>query len=395
MNTIWNIKDFETLCKSMKRINNDVQNRRVNSPGTMNIAEIMNRHQLENQHSNIISFLLDANEKHHHPEYGEAFLTILKNKGLVLKGNKIVSVERENSTDDARRMDLFIQTEKDYIIIENKINAEDQFRQLEDYKNFVEEHFTTYDNVFIVYLTPYGKEPSEKSITSDSLTLLKEQNRYISLSYKDDILHWLEKLTTRNSEKELNAGLIQYMDVIRGITNQREEVFNMNQEISMELYNEYGKLSREQLREKMLAVHAFESNINLVLFINFFEDMYREANGKLALLCNGHADYISLDDWKKDVLKTQNHFGVRYSDSGIDKDLFVSDVQYGRFVYGYTTAKETMHPSYGDSIKEEGYVQAVKPGAWFLNAILACGENWESKYGKLSTHVVKNWFNIK
>ena len=395
MDKLWNVTEFEKLYESMKRINNDVQAKRLNSPGTMNIAEIMNRHHLENQHSNVISFLLDANEKHHHPEYGEAFLTILKNKGLAINGSKITSVERENSTDEARRMDIFIQTEKDYIIIENKINADDQFRQIEDYKHFVEEQFSADDNTFIVYLTPYGKDPSEKSISKENLSLLKEQKRYISLSYKEDILHWIEGMTTRNSEKELSAGLTQYIDVIKGITNQREEVFNMNQELSMELYNEYGTLNRQQLREKMLAVHAFENNINLVLFINFFEDMYNEANGKLTLLCNGRADYASLDEWKKDVLKTQNRFGVRFIGTGIEKDLFVSDVQSGRFVFGYTTDKEPMHPSFGDTVMEDGYAQAVKPGAWFLNAILACGDDWESKYGKLSSHVVKNWFDIK
>ena len=395
MSTNWNVIEFENLCETMNRINKDVQEKRLNSPGTMNMAEIMNRHHLENQHSNIISFLLDAKEKHHHPEYGEVFLAILKDKGLALKGSKITAVERENPTDEARRMDIFIQTEKDYIIIENKINAEDQFRQIEDYKNFVEEHFSADENVFIVYLTPYGKEPSERSISKDNLALLKEQKRYISLSYQDDILHWLEKVTTRDSEKELAAGLTQYIDVIKGITNQRKEVFNMNQELSMELYNEYGKLNRRQLREKMLAVHSFEDNINLVLFINFFEDIYNEANGKLSLICKGRADYTGLDEWKKDVLKTQSHFGVRFTGTGIEKDLIVSDIQSGYFLYGYTTDKEPMHPSFGDFVKEEGYVQAVKPGTWFLNAILACGEDWESKYGKLSTHVVRNWFDIK
>lgn len=395
MNTNWNIQEFENVCSSMKRITEQVQKKRQNSPGTMNLMEITNRHHLENQHSNILSFLLDAREKHHHPEYGEAFLAILKNKGLKIQGTKILSVTRENSTEDARRMDLFIQTDKDYIIIENKIYAEDQFRQIADYKDFVEEHYSSSEKVFIVYLTPFGKEPSEKSISTAELNLLKNQNRHISLSYKADILFWLEGLKTRNEEKVLNAGLIQYIDVIKGITNQREEVFNMNQELSKELFNEYGNLTREQLREKMLAVHSFENNIKLVLFINFFGDIYKEANGKILLLCNGRADYKNLDEWKTDVLKLQNRFGVRFTGEGIDKDLFVSDLNAGRFTFAYTTNAEVLDSGFGDKVVDEAYAQAVKPTSWFLNAILAAGEDWEENNGKLSTHVVKNWFGIK
>lgn len=35
-------------------------------------------------------------------------------------------------------------------------------------------------------------------------------------------------------EKVLEAAIVQYIDVLMGITNQRKEVFNMNQKLSME-----------------------------------------------------------------------------------------------------------------------------------------------------------------
>lgn len=77
------------LCNTIVKVAKTVDEKRRKTPGTMNIAEIMNRHHLENQHSNILSFLIDPDEKHNHTEYGESFLFLLKEKGLKIKGSKI------------------------------------------------------------------------------------------------------------------------------------------------------------------------------------------------------------------------------------------------------------------------------------------------------------------
>ena len=385
-------KIIDDLCSTMKTIITDVEDKRRKNPGTMNIAEIMNRHHLENQHSNIIAFLINPNEKHHHPDYGTKFLSLLKEKGLGIQGETIKSVMREDSTDELRRMDLFIRTEKDCVIVENKIWADDQVQQIKDYIEFVKSKFGSTENIFVVYLTPFEKSPSEKSISQKELNELIAQKRYINLTYQKDILEWLERLKTREDEKELHAGIIQYIDVVKGITNQRKEIFNMEQEIARELFEKYGNLNREQLKEKLRAVYDFQNNINLVLFINFFEDVYKEANGKLLLLCNGKDDYKNIDDWKKDVLNFQDHFGVRFIEAATDikKDLFVRNSN--EFIFAATNGNENL--GIGVHTEEEGYETAEKPTSWFLLAILE-KSSWGENEGKnLSSHVVKNWFGI-
>jgi len=167
----------------------------------------------------------------------------------------------------------------------------------------------------------------------------------------------------------------------------------MDQELSKELFEEYGNLTRAQLIEEMLAVQSLENNIRPFLFINFFEDIFNESKEKIFLFCNGRA-YKSAVEWKTDVLKLQNRFGVRFTGEGINKDLFVSDLNAGRFTFAYSTNAEVLDSAFGDKVVDEAYAQAVKPAAWFLNAILAAGD-WEEKNGKLSTHVVRNWFGIK
>ncbi len=49
-----NFEIIDDLCKTMTVINQKVEDNRLKTPGTMNIAEIMNRHHLENQHSNVL-----------------------------------------------------------------------------------------------------------------------------------------------------------------------------------------------------------------------------------------------------------------------------------------------------------------------------------------------------
>lgn len=381
------------LCESITEINQRVEKNRLNIPGTMNIAEIMNRHRLENQHSNILAFLIDPNEKHNHKEYGDSFLEVLKKKGLKLHDDSVGLVIREDTTDELRRIDLLINTTSDTIIIENKIGADDQQNQIEDYLSSHENFVGSSENIFVVYLTPFGKEPSEKSISKERLHELKETCRYVSLSYSKDILDWLSTLKTKNEEDVLKAGIIQYIDVVKAVSNKRKEVFNMSQEISKELLEEYGSLTREQLREKLIAVQEFQNNINLVLFINFFEDAYKEAKGKLVLFCNNKFDYKSIDEWKNDVVKFQERFGVRCYENNLTQDLFVRDLKSNKFVFA---CKEKEIPiGCENPIKVDGYASADEPKSWFVNAIFAI-DNWEIRCkNKLSTHVVKNWFNIK
>ena len=380
------------LCNTIGKINKTVDEKRRKIPGTMNIAEIMNRHRLENQHSNILSFLIDPDEKHNHIEYGESFLFLLKEKGLKIKGSKIFSVTREDSTDECRRMDLLIETDTDFIIIENKIDAGDQQNQISDYVSFLERKTNAPDKIFIVYLTLFGDEPSKKSISMEMLNELKKSKKFISLSYSDDIISWLEKLQVSKEETILQSGINQYIDVVKGITHKRKEIFNMKQAVSKELLKEFGDLSREQLKEKMLAMYKFQQNINLTLFINFFKDLYEEANGKLTLFCNDNYDYKDFDTWKNDVANTQQKFGVRFLENNVTLDLFICDLDSNKFVFA---CKEEEICGYGKNVNIDGYVSAQEiNNPWFVKAILV-DDDWEKKEKtKLSTHVLKNWFEI-
>ena len=81
------------------------------------------------------------------------------------------------------RIDLFIWDDKNHaIIIENKINAIDQKKQLLRYQNYAKKNTQKY---VLLYLTKYGTEASEYSTTN--------QVDYFRIGYKDTILPWLQR----------------------------------------------------------------------------------------------------------------------------------------------------------------------------------------------------------
>lgn len=388
-----NINEMNNFFVNMKNLSSKMNQLKIKTPGTMNVAEIMNRHHLENQHSNIIAFLVNPSEIHNHPEYGSLFLNMLKEKGLGIEGKEIYKVFRENSTDELRRMDIFIETDSDFIIIENKINAGDQENQIKDYVEYVKKHYEVSNNVFVCYLTKFGVEPSEKSITKEQLDILRENNQFVSLSYSDDVLNWLNELKVKENEDVLKSGIIQYIDVVKEISNKREKGFNMNYEIAKELFGEYGKLDRNSLKEKLHAIYDFQNNINLVLYINLFEDIFREGKDKISLICSEKCNYKTIEEWEKDVLENPRKIGIRFNSDNRIIDFFVSDLNSNKFIIASNT--DEIDSDYGNKIDEEGYKQARELASWFIKAIFDTNYWEDGVETKLSTHIVKNWFGIE
>lgn len=82
------------------------------------------------------------------------------------------------------RIDILIQDKKQKsIIIENKIDAVDQPKQLLRYYNYIKNN----PQYRILYLTKEGTEPKEFSLGGN------KDIEYQCISYKEDIINWLEK----------------------------------------------------------------------------------------------------------------------------------------------------------------------------------------------------------
>ena len=148
-----------------------------------------------------------------------------------IKDAKFENVYREFQTKDGRRIDILIVFDTFEIIIENKIGAGDQPKQLQDYyENRVKDNDKIKDNIFIVYLTRYGDKPSEYSINKELLEDLEKNNKICYLLHGDiadwienDILNKYEFLKFDKKYQSIYSALIQIAYNEKFISKKTEE----------------------------------------------------------------------------------------------------------------------------------------------------------------------------
>lgn len=231
---------FEKLIKvkhEIKRIKKEIKE----FPPQFNIFDSINLLNHENYNSNLFANFLDIKFKHNGNEIGFAklFLKYLTEEfgwEFDLENIKIedIEIKRELPTEERKRIDIFIgYKEKFAVIIENKIWADDGYKQLENYYNYVKSQ--EYDKIYIIYLTPYEREPSENSLNKE---LYKEKGSKLYGKFANikhaEIGYWLEGILKRqefsflNNENEeennkynyklLKSALIQIIDNEKSIS---------------------------------------------------------------------------------------------------------------------------------------------------------------------------------
>ena len=193
---------METLLEKIGIINYKYTS--LNDSNSFNIFEIL-RHKSDevNLHSRFLVELLDKNGKHHLGDrFLQLFLPIVKVKNFDFNDYQVIK--------EYKNIDILIRNNSQAIIIENKIWAGDQPKQLERYYNTIKnENFT---DIWIFYLTLRGYAPSEKSIGN-----LKEPVEQISYSLHID--KWIEKcIDTSSKYPRLRETLIQYQKLINDLT---------------------------------------------------------------------------------------------------------------------------------------------------------------------------------
>ncbi len=205
-----------------------------------NIFEVMRAESYEvRTHSAFIAELLNPKGKH---GQGDAFLKLfLDTIQESLKENSVPYAEMFNAFDvythtyveynigpisankeEGGRIDILLEGKGKAIIIENKIYAGDQEKQLYRYRKFAQQQYGE-GNYLILYLTLDGHSPDEKSLMGTDKTLAENED-YFCISYEHHICDWLslckEKATAAPLVRET---ITQYHDLIKKLTYQDME----------------------------------------------------------------------------------------------------------------------------------------------------------------------------
>lgn len=214
------IQKINNLVKEEKILKQERERRGEN----FNIFEIMHAQTDEvNTHSAFIASLLKPKTNH---GCKDAFLSLFVDILIkYLRGREktitfdtdlndcVVSVEK--GIGDLGRMDIVIESKgKDQaIIIENKIYASDQDRQLCRYWEYAKNH---YENFIILYLTLDGHSPDDKSKEN-----MKENDDFFCISYRSFILDWIKACKEKaTSVPIVRETITQYYNLIAKLTYQ-------------------------------------------------------------------------------------------------------------------------------------------------------------------------------
>lgn len=174
-------------------------------------------------HTPFLANLLNPTESH---GQGDIFLTSFINKFIPVNKRTHFSlanpndyiVEEEKGTSRGY-IDIFIQSfskSKPFgIVIENKIRAGDQPKQLSRYYQYLKDKKLSTEQSIIFYLTVTGNEPTTHSIEKITKEELVRNDVLIYLSYKKDIASWLSELKDKIEAQKLKNIITQYLQIIK------------------------------------------------------------------------------------------------------------------------------------------------------------------------------------
>ncbi|MEO1049239.1 MAG: PD-(D/E)XK nuclease family protein, partial [Bacteroidota bacterium] len=198
----------------------DFKYEKIKEKESFNIFSLLRNYSDEvNLHSKFISELLDIKGSH---AQGSKF-----SQAFIEKFQISFDFEQYSTFTEYKNIDILLNNRKQAVVIENKIWAEDQDRQLERYHEIMKNE--GYQEIIIIYLTLDGKEPDQKSLGK-----LKLDKDVHLISYSYDVYNWIERcieISSRNPT--LRETLIQYQTIIKELTgktmkdDQTQEVIDL------------------------------------------------------------------------------------------------------------------------------------------------------------------------
>lgn len=256
---------IELLLEKVKNFRSREAERKKYTGEDFNIFEILGIGHLEAAtHSKFLGNLLNPQGSH---SQGTLFLELfLGELGITTLNINNAKIELEKSIGKQGRLDIYItDSENTSIVIENKIYAGLQYRQLERYCEFLESEKTKNKHLLFLTLSPYD-EDNKKSI-AECIGEWAQIVKFKHISYQYEMLSWLEKCREKAVQLPLiRESLTQYIQTIK-IRNNMNTTNNM----IVELFN----LSKEDssLYDTLSDIFSAYTDLRLLMFKNFCKEI--------------------------------------------------------------------------------------------------------------------------
>lgn len=193
----------------------------------------------------------------------------------------------ENGSEGGRVDIIITDTNNNSIIIENKIDAGDQDKQLMRYNSWDK-------NAPIFYLTLFGKKPFHDSVGS-----LIEGDNYLCISYKDDIVPWLNECISISENQNIKIPILHYRNLIKNLTgtsiyntmnNEIVKLFSTSENIKVaRLINENWSNIKRKIISDLFKLESFN---------NIDKFRYDEENILASFPISGNSNYCIITFWE-------------------------------------------------------------------------------------------------
>ncbi|MDD7704710.1 PD-(D/E)XK nuclease family protein [Campylobacter sp.] len=257
-------KFFDEFEKAYKEYENKVKERRARGIHDYNVFDVLETKEVK--HSKFIASLLDPKGLHYQ---GDLFLREFINAcGISDFGldtsNAQVFREYEN-------IDIYITDGNKHIIIENKLWTSDHDEQIARYIQAIvdeqKEQNGIYERILVLYLTPFDDEIKSlggiDEVGKDYLKLGQNQVAFRHVSYKNEILNWLNAIKAEIINlTDLNVLISQYEKAVKNLTNQGEK-----------MENDKVKEQIKQNYELCAEIHDNFKSAEIELTNNFFKEV--------------------------------------------------------------------------------------------------------------------------
>lgn len=252
-------------------------------------------------------------------------------------GSAIVRVEKnigriDEEYESGGQIDILIQSGNKAIIIENKIDAQDQYKQLVRYDNYAQRFK---GGCLLLYLTLTGAKASDYSTVSKDKELLPDKDYYL-ISYKHHIVFWLSQCIAFSSGKPLvRETLQQYLNLINELTN------NMGKTYQKQLID-----SMIEHHEEVAALWSAQGEYALTVIKEYLKPAFEKIAEDLGLDMSFEDGFFE-GKTKRELYLTKNEWG--------DMAIIIVSTSASNY-WLYVNGRERVRPKSGqklDSFSEE------------------------------------------
>lgn len=268
-----------------------------------NVFSVLGVESAEIRHSAFLAELLNPNGSH---SQGAVFLRLFFEMLRTSFGKKFnwelsldeiggFEVTAEAHQGDYGRIDILIKTCDKCMVIENKIYAGDQERQLGRYYDYAKANWSE-ANIAVIYLTLDGKEPDNHTLygneTRDGSDLIKSEY-VLCVSYKH-IIDWLDdclKETVRIAH--IRETLFQYQSLLKQLTGQ-----TLNRRFIMDTNVLFSKPENHQLVPELeQAILEYKCFVQKDFWVKLKKEIERHAENGVRFVEYGKMQQANSVDW--------------------------------------------------------------------------------------------------